>query len=308
MLAISVNDMLIKQLSGGYPLHQMVFVRSVIGIVFTCMLVQWEGGFAILKTAQPGLQALRGLLIVCSNLSYFSALAVLSLAEATAIFFVAPLLITLFSIPFLGERVGPWRLGAVAIGFVGVLVMIEPWKDTSTRDVEIAIAMLPLAGAVTYALNQILTRRLGATTKASALAFYIQATFIIVALCFWIVAGDGRYAEAVDSPSLRFLLRAWVWPEDTDLYLMLGLGLNSAVIGYAISAAYKMADAATVAPFEYSGLPLAVMWGWVIWDELPGPNVTLGIVLIMGAGLFVFLRERQKGRAVASGRRVHRRY
>ena len=162
--------------------------------------------------------------------------------------------------------------------------------------------------ALTYALNQVLTRRLGVTSKASAMAVYIQAMFIVVSAGFFLVAGDGQYAEGVQNPSVIFLLRAWVWPEGVDQYLFLGLGANSAIIGYAISQAYRMADAATVAPFEYVGLPLAIFWGWMIWGELPGPWIMAGIVLIVGSGLFVFLREHQKKRFVASQRRVNRRY
>lgn len=88
--AISVNDMLIKRLSGGYPLHQIVFTRSAIGILLGLVLVKLEGGFHLLKTRQPGLHLLRGLLIVISNMSFFLALSVLPLAEATALFFAAP--------------------------------------------------------------------------------------------------------------------------------------------------------------------------------------------------------------------------
>ena len=273
MLAISVNDMLIKHLSGGYPLHQMVFIRSAIGILVSLILVQVEGGFAILKTRRPFLHAARGLLIVTSNLSYFTALAVISLAEATALFFVAPLLITLLSIPLLGEKVGPLRLGAVAVGFAGVLVMLRPWESSAERAVSLVILLLPVVAALTYALNQLLTRKLGVDSKASAMAVYIQATFIVVSLGFFAFAGDGHYAAGTDNASLIFLLRAWVWPEGDDRWLFLGLGLNSAVIGYSISQAYRLADAATVAPFEYVGLPLAVFWGWMIWGELPGPSV-----------------------------------
>lgn len=93
-----------------------------------------------------------------------------------------------------------------------------------------------------------------------------------------------------------------------DLYLYPGLGLNSAVISYSLSQACRMADAATVAPFEYVGLPLAVMWGWMVRGDLPGPVVTAGIALILGAGLFVFLREHQRKRPFLGRRRVHRRY
>jgi S-adenosylmethionine uptake transporter len=85
------------------------------------------------------------------------------------------------------------------------------------------------------------------------------------------------------------------------------LGLNSAIIGYSLGQAYRLASAATVAPFEYLGLPLAVFWGWVIWAEFPAPLVLAGIALIMGSGLFVFLRERIKSRPMIK-KRVHRRY
>ena len=309
MMSISVNDMLIKQLSGDYALHQMVFTRSTIGIFFSLIMVQLEGGWRILRTDYPWSQVLRGLLIVFSNLTFFTALAVVPLADATAMFFVAPLLITLLSIPMLGEKVGPMRLGAVAVGFVGVVVMLRPWESGAARDVPLWVMALPVLAAFTYAMNQILTRRLGAVTKASALAVYIQLMFIVVSLGFFLVAGDGRYAEGSENASVQFLMRAWTWPETSlDRWLFVGLGLNSAIIGYCISAAYRAADAATVAPFEYTGLPLAVFWGWAIWGELPGPWVATGIVLILGSGLFVFARERWKKRRLVTGRRVHRRY
>ncbi|HKL66171.1 MAG TPA: DMT family transporter [Roseovarius sp.] len=308
VLAISVNDMLIKFLSGGYPLHQMVFTRSATGIAFSLILVQIEGGWGILRTDTPFLHALRGLLIVVANMSFFAALAVLPLAEATAVFFCAPLMITLLSIPLLGEKVGPLRIGAVVVGLLGVVVMTRPWADQGTRDVPIAIYLLPVLAALTYALNQVLTRKLGVKSRASAMAVYIQFAFILASAAFWLVAGDGRFAAGVDNESLVFLLRAWVWPEERDVYLFLGLGLNSAIIGYSLSQAYRVADAATVAPFEYVGLPLAIFWGWAVWGELPGPVVLSGIALILGAGIFVFLRERQKKHPIVSRRRIHRRY
>ncbi len=308
MVAISVNDMLVKRLSGGYPLHQLVFIRSLIGISFSMVMVQVEGGFSILKTRTPLLHALRGILIVIANLSFFTALAAVPLADATALFFVAPLFITLLSVPLLGEKVGHMRLGAVVVGFFGVLIMLQPWESGSERAVPLVVLLLPVVAALTYSLNQILTRRLGATAKASAMAVYIQATFLVVSIGFFLIAGDGRFAQGTESESLRFLLRAWVWPEGEDSYLLLGLGLNSAIVAYALSQAYRLADAATIAPFEYVGLPLAVFWGWLIWGNLPGPSVTFGILLIVASGLFVFLRERQKRRRLASAQQLRRRY
>ncbi|WP_299295306.1 DMT family transporter [uncultured Tateyamaria sp.] len=296
VFCISINDLLIKQLSGGYPLHQIVFARSGLGILVSLVIVQFEGGWGILRTRHPWLHMMRGLLIVVANMTFFLALAVLPLADATALFFAAPLFITLLSIPILGERVGPLRLTAVAVGFAGVVIMQRPWANASALDVNRLVLLLPVLSALTYALNQLMTRKLGVESKASAMAVYIQATFIVVSLAFYVVAGDGRFAAGTSNGSVIFLLRAWVWPDDADMWVFLGLGLNSAVIGYCLSQAYRLADAATIAPFEYIGLPLAVIWGFVVFGDLPVVEVWIGITLILGAGLFVFLRERQKAR------------
>lgn len=300
--AISVNDMLIKLLSGGYPLHEIVAARAGIGLLITLTLVKLEGGWHLLRTKTPVLHMLRGLLVVLANMTFYAAFAVLSLAQVTALFFVAPLFITLLSIPVLGEKVGPLRLAAVVVGFLGALVMQQPWKD----DLEVSrmVLLLPVIAAFFYAMLQVLTRRLGLTTRASALAVYLQATFLVVAFCFWLVAGDGRYADSVESEALRFLLRPWVMPSGHDALVLLALGTLSGFVGYALSSAYRLAAAATIAPFEYIGLPLAILWGWLIFGEWPGANVWVGCALIVGAGLFVFLRERRTGRPAPGRRRL----
>ncbi|MFK7876896.1 MAG: DMT family transporter [Paracoccaceae bacterium] len=304
VICISVNDLVIKQLSGDYSLHQSVFIRSTIGILFSLILVQLEGGWRILRTKTPFWHAFRGILIVIANMTYFAALAALPLADVTALFFAAPLFITLLSIPILGEKVGLLRMGAVSVGFIGVVIMQRPWEDAGSIDVPRIVLVLPVIAAFTYALNQILTRKLGGATKASAMAVYIQATFIVVSLGFYVAAGDGRYAQGQTNESLIFLLRAWTWPTAQDWPYFIVLGVNSAAIGYCLSQAYRLADAATVAPYEYIGLPLAVFWGWVIFAELPVLEVWIGIALILGAGLFVFLREQQKSRAVLRASKI----
>lgn len=306
MVAISINDMLIKQLSGQYPLHQIVLVRSCIGISFSLILVQFEGGWTILRTDRKTMHALRGLAVVVANLTFFAALSVMPLADATAMFFVAPLFITLLAIPFLGEKVGSRRIIAVLVGFLGVIVMLRPGSERVEDSPHILILMLPVLAALAYAFMQILTRKLGGQSKASAMAVYIQAIFIVVSLCFWLVAGDGRFAQGHDSEVLIFLFRAWTWPDTADVGLFVLLGLMSAIIGYGLSMAYKSANAATIAPFEYTALPLAIFWGWVVFGTLPDRWVILGLLLIAGSGLYVFLRERVAARSVAARRPMRR--
>ena len=305
MVCISINDMLIKFLAGGYPLHQMVLVRSFLGIGASLVFLRLEGGLDLLRTSRPGLHAFRAALIVVANMAFFAALSVMPLGAATALFFVAPLLITLLAIPLLGEPVGRTRLTAIIVGLGGVAVMMAPgvdWGGIGRWNL-----LLPVAAASCYSGMQILTRKLGAASAASAMAIYIQATFIVVSLVFFVVAGDGRFAAGVEHEALVFLLRAWVWPPVGDLWVFAVLGLMSAVIGYCLSQAYRLGTASVVASYEYVALPLAVLWGWLVFGEVPRPVVWLGIALIAGAGLFVFTLERTPSdRPAAPARPVRR--
>ncbi|MCU4654258.1 DMT family transporter [Roseibacterium sp. SDUM158016] len=304
MVFISANDMLIKLLSGGYPLHQIVFFRSVIAICAGLVLLRMEGGWRLLKTDRPGLHVLRASCIVVANMLFFLSLSVIPLAAATALFFVAPLFITLLAIPVLGEPVGRHRIAAVGVGLLGVVVMAAPGLELGGAP-RWALA-LPVLAAACYAGMQVLTRKLGVGSAASAMAIYIQGAFILVSLGFFVVAGDGRFAAGAGPGPLEFLLRAWVWPAPGDAWVFGILGLLSAGIGYCLSQAYRLGTAAVVASYEYAALPLAIFWGWLIFGEVPGPSVWGGTVLIAGAGLYVFARERVRDRALASARPVRR--
>lgn len=290
-VGITLNDVLIKALSGGYPLHQMVFLRAALALPITLALVQLEGGVRLFRTTRPAAHLLRCALVIVSNLTYFAALAVLPMAEAMALFYIAPVLITLLSVPLLGERIGPWRIGAVLVGLAGVMIMQRPWASTADLPATRIVLLLPVLAAMAYAVNSILTRRLGASAPASVLSAWIQGTFLLVGAGFWAVAGDGRFAQGVSDPSLIFLLRAWVWPAPGDGWLFVLMGVNSALIGYCLAQAYRLGRAATMAPFEYLAVPMAVAVGYVVFgDVLDGVAVT-GIILILGAGLVTVWRE-----------------
>ncbi len=306
MVCITINDMLVKQLSYGYPLHQMVFIRSAIGLPIMLVVLQFEGGFRMLRTRHIGLHLLRGLCIVGANMAFFAALAELPLADTTALFFVAPLFITLLSIPLLGEKVGPRRLAAVVVGFLGVLVILRPGAGADAEAPNRLMFLLPVAAALGYAMMQILTRRLRVSAPASVMAVYIQFAFIATSIAFLLVAGDGRLAEGVESKSGQFLLRAWAWPTPADWPLFIALGVLAAVVGYTLSQAYRTANAATLAPFEYTAMPLAIMWGWTIFGERPDVWLYVGSTLIVGAGIYVFLREKARGRVLAARRPTRR--
>ena len=291
----STNDMLIKFLSGGYALHQVVLFRTLFGIAFLLGLA-WamSGGWAALRTKRPGMQILRGLAVVFANMCFFLSLAALPLAEAVAIFFVSPLVVAVFSVIFLGEAVGPRRWAAIGVGLLGVAIVLRPGTDAF----QIA-ALLPIGAAIGYATLHILTRRLGDTETALGLAFHVQLVFLVTSMGFGLALGHGAFAGS-GHPSLEFLFRAWVWPPPADLGIMALVGFLSAAGGYAISEAYRRSEAALVAPFEYVAMPLSVFWGFAVFGEWPDLAAWAGIALILSSGLALIWREAAARREVQS--------
>ena len=298
MVLITVNDSLVKSLSGDYALHQIIMARATIGGVILLGAVFAMGGLPILRITRPWLHATRSLMVVLANMFFFLALAVMPLAQVTALFFIAPLAITVMSVLFLGMTVGPHRIGALIVGFAGVLLMAGA-EVLGAGGAGWAV-LLPLLSALAYAWMQILTRALGPEAHPAAMAFYIQVGFFVVCVAFFICAGDGRYAPSPDAPVLHFLLRAWVWPEASDLWRFLAIGVVIAGVSWFMTQAYRLAEPATVAPFEYIAMPLATIWGIVFFAEFPGPTVWLGMVMIAGAGLYIVWRERKSPRGEKS--------
>ena len=288
----SINDVAIKFLSGGYALHQVVLIRSVIGLLVIMFLIApLTSGWAIARTQRLRVHILRGLFVVFANMTFFLGLAAMPLADAVAIFFISPLIITIFSVFFLGEAVGPRRWAAIAVGFIGVLVMMRPGTDAFQF-----ASLLPLAAAFCYASIHILTRRIGGTESAATMAFYIQIMFIVVCLAMGLFLGDGRFGDQTD-PSLAFLLREWSWPVVADYPIFLIIGIGIGVGGYLISQAYRVAEASFIAPFEYLTLPMSVVFGMLIFNEFPDVWDYVGMALILGSGLFTVWRDTKNQRA-----------
>lgn len=293
MLCISINDLFVKQFSKNYPLHEIIFIRSLIAILFTLLLVKSEGGLKILKTQQPIQHALRAVAIFLCNMIFFSAIATLPLATATALFFAAPIFITLLSIPLLGEKVGIRRLLAVIIGFLGVFIMMKP-NTWTMSDIPPFIYFLPVIAAVLYALMQIMTRKLSKSSKPAALAFYIQLAFVIFSLIFGLIFGDGKLADVSSNTSLQFIFKGWAFPKTSDLPYFFALGCLASGVSYFMSKAYSTAAAASVAPFEYVLLPLSIFWGWTFFGDIPDLYILTGIIFVVGSGLYVLIREKKK--------------
>lgn len=284
-LIFSVNDVSIKFLSGGYALHQVILIRAMVAMAFILAMIHWsDRGWAQLRTQRPATHLARVAIVMLSNVTYFTGLAVMDLADAVAVAYVSPIIITLLSILFLGEKVGPRRWAAVIVGMLGVIVMLRPGSGVIQP-----AALLVLISAVLYASGNLLARHMGGTESAMTLSFYVQTGFIIVSLAMGLWAGDGHLAS--EEEIWAFLFRPWIWPPVEDWPIFLATGLSVGIGGMMVTQAYRTTEAGLIAPFEYVGMPLAIFWGLVVFGTFPDAVSWVGIALICGSGLYVIWRE-----------------
>jgi drug/metabolite transporter (DMT)-like permease len=287
-LVISIQNIAIKWMGGDYSALEIVLVRSLVALPLTLLFYRYEGRRGLPTTQQPGLEYLRGLLLFLSYTTYMMGLAALPLAEIEAIRFSGPLMITLLSVVILGEKVGPRRWLALVVGFIGVLLIVRPGSASFNLG-----SVFILISVIFYAFTAILTRKLQTSDSSATMAYYSSLVYLFAALFMAplpVIVGEIPDAH----PSISFLIRAWSVPILSDLIIMAGLGLVWASWMYLISRAYSLAEASVAAPFEYISLPINILWGFLIWGEVPTWLTIAGAMLTLASGLYVLYRERNK--------------
>ena len=285
----AIQDVIIKEMSGAYPIHQIMMIRGLVAIVLLLILIHFSVRLATLKMHHPGYHVLRGLLMFIAFMAFYIALAEISLTTATALFFTAPFFITLLSIPMLGERVGIRRFIGILSGFIGVLIVLRP--DTEQFSL---VALLPVMAAFFYALCQVLVRYARMTAPASIMSLYASISFALLApIMGWILSG----AEPLQAmtPSEKTLLLPWSLPNGFDMLLLTFTGATSALGFMFMSYAYKHAQASRLAPFEYIMIVWVTLLSYLVWAEVPDLATMTGIGLIILSGIYVLRREEASG-------------
>ena len=283
----SVQDVIIKHLSLSLPVHQIVFMRGLVALPLMFVYVHFDSGFATFKTNRPWLHALRAVTMFGSYIAYYLALPVMPLTTAVALFFTAPLFITALAVPMLGESVGWRRWMGLAAGFVGMLVILRP----GFADIEPA-ALLAIVAALTYALAQLMGRKLGATDSASVMSFYMGFVFVYMGGMLGLAFGSGEFADG-SNPSWDALLGAWSPPALTEIALIVTIGVTSAIGFVLLTQAYRIGEANKVAPFEYTMMIWATLFGFIFFGTVPDGYTLLGAGLIAASGIYVLHRERK---------------
>ena len=277
----AVLDAAAKYLSQTLPVLQVVWMRFVMHIVLAAMILRIWRNADRLKTARPGLQIVRGAMILGTTIFNFLALLHLQLAEAATIMFAGPIVVAALAGPLLGEWAGPRRWAAIAIGFIGVLVVTRPGLDGLGWP-----ALLSVVAMTCFALYSLSTRVLAQTENQEGLIFY---TGLIPAIGL-----------------APFALSVWVWPADMlSWFLMLLTGIVGGGGHWLLIKAHTHAPASTLAPFMYTQIVWMVTLGWLVFADIPTVWTIIGAGIIIASGLYLLYREEVVRRRAKSPEHTH---
>ena len=269
-LAASITvpmDVIVKQLTSSYNVLILLWARFFFHAVFLATIAAAVYGEKLLRPPQPKLQVLRGICLASASLFFFYAVKFLPLADTLALVFSSPLVLTAIAPFMLGEKVGVHRWSAVIVGFIGACIIIRPGFEGFTW-----YSLLPIATGACFALYLVLNRKLSNTAPT------------IISLA--IVAIPGAIIFSAIMPAV------WQTPQPQHIWLLPLIGVMGASGHFCYIRAYTKAPAVVLAPFGYLELPMAVFFGWIVFNELPDSITWVGIGVLVASGLYILHRER----------------
>ena len=268
----AVGEACVKTLAQNYDIIQVVWARYVFHALVFILIFSRSGIVSQMKTSRPVLHLMRSIALMFGTLTFFTALIYLSMPEAVAINFAAPLMVTALSIPFLGEKVGPRRWVAIVIGFLGVLVIIRPGLGVMHW-----AAILPLLTAVFYAAYQIMTRIAGRTEDTKTSLFWTSTVGVIVMSCI-----------------VPFV---WTEPNLLSWGIMVAMGAVFGLGHYLLIRAFEVSAVSTLSPFLYTQIIWVTIISVIIFDQIPDNWSFLGTAIVIASGLYLWHRETKESKS-----------
>lgn len=285
MASFAVQDTMVKVISDSVSIWQLYLARAVLVLGLLTATMSFFRPMSGLRLVNPGWAALRSVLMASAFLCFYLAMPFLTLSQAAAAFFTGPLFITLFGALINREQVGPRRIIALLLGFVGVLVIVEPWGERVEP-----MMMLPVVAAMAYAMAVVITRARCLEDSAVALSTVQNVIFAQIALVGLILT-DTLQPDAETVASYPFLLAPWTRAE-LIVWVMIAATAITHILGAIIlTHVYQQAEASKIAPLEYSYLAMVPVLDWIVWGTIPTVTTAIGMVLIALAGSFVSWRE-----------------
>ena len=294
MMVFSVQDSIMKYIYNYVSLYEVYLVRTLVSFIIILLFLKLTKKPIVFKTKYPLLTSIRVVLFFFGFSSFYISLTVMPLATATALFFVTPFLITIFAHFFLKEEIGIRRWSAVIIGFVGVYIILDP--NFNNFDY---LSLTPILCAFCYSLSMIIIKKTSDKDNVytQTFTFYIGAIFI--SSIFYFVIGDGQYNTSSHIAS-QFIFKEWFANLEDSILLMVATGVTASAAFLLLFSAYSIASPSVVSPFEYSILLWSSLSGWIFFNEIPGTNTIVGMIIIVSCGIYIFMRERVQEQSIVT--------
>ena len=294
MMVFSVQDGIMKHIYNFVSLYEVYLIRTVVSFTLILIFLILTKKPIVFKSQYPILTLCRVILFFFGFSSFYISLTVLPLGTATALFFVTPFLITIFAHFFLKEKIGPRRWAAIAVGFIGVYITLNP--DFSNFNY---LSLLPILCAFCYSLSMIIIKKTSDkdSVYTQTFTFYIGA--IIFSIIFYFIIGDGKF-NTIEHPAAQFILREWFVDIENSILFMVATGVTATVAFLLLFTAYSVASPAVVSPFEYSILLWSPLIGWIYFNEVPTLSTLIGILIIVSSGIYIFLREKAQDQSIVT--------
>jgi S-adenosylmethionine uptake transporter len=272
VFCFAANDALAKFMVSHYDVAEILVIRSIGGLAML-LPVAWYLRVRLTLRGHWGWHLFRVLVQLGDSYCFYLATRTLPLADVMTFYMAGPIIVTAISGLLLGEKVGPYRWTAVIVGFIGVIIALAPTGAAFSSG-----SLIALMGSFMFAVSLVVTRKQRDTHPLTLVASQFLGTGLIATV---------------------FAPVAWVTPGIGDLSQLLLLGVGAAACFLMITRALAMAPASLLAPFQYSAILWAAMFGWIIWHDVMTPRIILGNAILIASGLFVFYRERRRAVSVS---------
>jgi drug/metabolite transporter (DMT)-like permease len=294
MAFFSIQDSLIKYIYEDVALFELYFGRTLIQSIILLSFVLLTKKTIILKTHYPVLTLIRVVCFFFGFSFFYISLTFMTLAMTSALFFSCPFFMSMFAKFFLKEKIGIRRWSAILIGFIGVLIVLNPTLEEFNF-----FKLAPVACALCYATSMTITKYTSDKDSIYTQMTWLYIFAIFASIIIFLVSGDGKFNNFSDS-TMQFIFREWftnpagAWP-----YVLI-MGIVASISFFCVFSAYSIASPSIVSLFEYSYIVWAMLAGYILFETVPVPRTFIGAAIIIGAGFYIYFREKVRGQMIAT--------
>ncbi len=294
MAFFSIQDSLIKYIYEDVALFELYFGRTLIQSIILLSFVLLTKKTIILKTHYPVLTLIRVVCFFFGFSFFYISLTFMTLAMTSALFFSCPFFMSMFAKFFLKEKIGIRRWSAIFVGFIGVLIVLNPSLEKFNF-----FKLAPVACALCYATSMTITKYTSSKDSIYTQMTWLYIFAIFASIIIFLVSGDGKFNNFSDS-TMQFIFREWFTnPAEAWPYVLI-MGIVASISFFCVFSAYSIASPSIVSLFEYSYIVWAMLAGYILFETVPVPRTFIGAAIIIGAGFYIYYREKIKGQMIAT--------